>query len=180
MSHYIHGIRLNFRIVEPDDAEYIFNLRRDPNLSVHLSAPPITIEDQKKWIREYKARELAGAEYYYVIERVDSIRCGVVRIYDIQRSQFTWGSWILDHNKPAKAALDSALLLYRIAFQILNLEVATFDVRRTNQRTIDFHRRFGATELHIDELNSYFRYHRTDFSKAESTYVRYLLEHSNS
>ena len=53
-------------------------------------------------------------------------------IYDIEANSFTWGSWILNANEPPKAALESAVLIYEIAFDLLELESVRFDVRRDN------------------------------------------------
>jgi RimJ/RimL family protein N-acetyltransferase len=159
-----HGIR--FRLVRPDDAAYIHGLRVSPDLGRYLSAPARSVEAQKAWILSYMAREAAGEEYYFVIERSDDGRqCGVVRLYDITEDSFTWGSWILDANKPAKAALASALLIYKVAFGALGRKRAVFDVRADNARTVAFHRRFGAVETHSDELNIYFELNAVDFAK---------------
>ena len=87
-----------------------------PADNVHLSKVTGTVGDQRRWIADYKAREAAGREFYYVIARSDGTRCGLVRLYDIGPDRFTWGSWILDHNKPPKAALESAVRIYDIGF----------------------------------------------------------------
>lgn len=160
----LDGIRVSLRLVLLDDASYIHGLRTDPTYNSHLSAVTGTVEDQRSWIEDYKAREATGAEYYFVIERKDGQRCGVVRLYDIMENQFTWGSWILDKNKPSKAALESAVLLYRTGFDILGFRKADFEVRHDNERTIAFHQRFGAKETGRDEINLYFEYSREKFA----------------
>jgi RimJ/RimL family protein N-acetyltransferase len=86
-----------------------------------------------------------------------------VRLYDIEGDRFTWGSWILDANKPPKAALESAVLIYDIGFRAFGKARAVFDVRRDNARTLAFHRRFGATETGTDDQNVYFTYPRDRF-----------------
>ena len=161
----IEGILLRLRLVEPEDAEYIFGLRTDPSYNAHLSKTTGTVEDQKQWIVSYKSREAQGSEFYYIIERIDRQRCGVVRLYDIDYNNgtFTWGSWILDHNKPPKAALESALLSFGVGFELLDLPAAKLDVRRSNTHAEQFYRRFGATETHADEENIYFTLARDTF-----------------
>lgn len=157
-------MRLRLRLVQPEDAEYIHGLRVDPTYNAHLSQVTGTPEDQRRWIEAYRTREAAGQEGYYVIERLyDGRRCGVVRLYDIDGDHFTWGSWILDANKPFKAALESAILIYRIGFETLGLDRAVFDVRKQNSHTSAFHRRFGAQEVGQDDLNIYFEYHRARY-----------------
>lgn len=170
----IDGIQLSLRLVRPEDAGYIHGLRVDPNYNGHLSAVMGTVEDQRQWIEAYKAREAAGTEYYFVIERKDGVRCGVVRLYDIMGDRFTWGSWILDHNKPRKAALESALLIYRYGFKVLGLRKSVFDVRRNNEHTLAFHRRLGAVQTREDDQNIYFEYSSQQFAVDRPTYMAVL------
>jgi RimJ/RimL family protein N-acetyltransferase len=170
----IQGYSLCLRLVTIEDAAYIHGLRIDPAYNTHLSAVTGTVEGQRKWIEDYKSREAAEREYYYVIERSDNIRCGVVRLYNLEADSFTWGSWILDHNKPAKAALESAFLVYKTAFQVLMLNRAVFEVRRENAHTIAFPRRFGATETGADSENLYFEYGRDRFMRDRDGYIEIL------
>ena len=150
------GTRLRFRPVTLDDAAYIQDLRARHGQYLSASAPSVAA--QQAWIERYLTRAEQGQEYYYVIERRDDHEpCGVVRLYEIVDDHFTWGSWILDANKPAKAALDSALLIYAIAFGTLGCNYSVFDVRADNNRTLAFHRRFGAVETGSDAENIYFR-----------------------
>jgi hypothetical protein len=153
----VKGVGLRLRLIEPGDASYVFGLRTDPRYNIHLSPVTGSVDGQRAWIKRYKARETNGSELYYVAERLsDNQRCGVVRLYDIQDDRFTWGSWILDENKPEKAALDCAVLIYDVAFKKLNKKRSLFDVRKDNSHTLAFHRRFGAREIGADELNVYF------------------------
>lgn len=159
----IEGPNLVLRLIRPEDAAYVQALRTDPRYNTHLSPVRGTVEDQRRWIEGYMAREAGLSELYYVIERRDGTRCGLVRLYDITGDSFTWGSWILDGNKPPKAALESATLLYSVAFDGLGLSKATFDVRRDNATTLAFHRRFGATETGETAQDVYFAYPRERF-----------------
>ncbi len=162
----IAGARVDLRPVRVEDAAYIHGLRTDPAYNAHLSPVSGTADDQAAWISSYKEREAAGGEIYFIIERKDGKPCGTVRLYDITADSFTWGSWILDEGKPAKAALDSAMLVYRVAFERLGLERAVFDVRRDNARTLAFHDRFGAMRVGEDDLNIYYTYEKEAFERA--------------
>lgn len=169
------GPKVKLRLIDPDDAGYIHALRTDPAYSTYLSEVTGTAEDQRRWIEGYKSREAEGLEFYYAVERRDDgTRCGVVRLYDIESDNFTWGSWILDANKPPKAALESAVLVYVIGFLRLDLKKATFDVRRENSRTIAFHQRFGAVECMRDTENIYFFYSAVEFQKRLPDYLSSL------
>jgi RimJ/RimL family protein N-acetyltransferase len=174
----IDGIKLSLRLVQPEDAAYIHGLRMDPAYNGHLSLVTGTVEDQRNWIETYKARETAGSEYYFVIERKDGVRCGVVRLYDITGDQFTWGSWILDHNKTSKAALESAVLSFGVGFDTLGLDMANVDVRAKNTHAEAFYRRLGMTEVRRTEQDIFFVYSRAQFTATKDVYLS-ILEQEN-
>ncbi len=171
----ISGSKVTLRLVAEDDAEFIWGLRNDPAYNSHLSTTTGTVDDQRAWILRYKEREAEGTEYYFVIERTDDrTRCGVVRMYEIQNGQFTWGSWILNDNKPHKAALDSAVQIYRYGFEVLGLERSVFDVRKENTHTLRFHDRFGARRTGEDDENIYYEVPRSAF-EAQADHFAALL-----
>jgi RimJ/RimL family protein N-acetyltransferase len=170
----IEGPHLRLRLVRPGDAAYIHGLRTDPAYNAHLSPVTGTVADQRAWIERYKTREAGGAEFYYLIERLDGAPCGVVRLYDITADSFTWGSWILDANKPPRAALESAVLSFGVGFERLGLRLAQLDVRRANARAIAFYRRFGMTGTGQDAENLYFTLHRDDFRRNRDDFMKLL------
>jgi len=172
----IEGPNIALRLIQPSDADYVYCLRLNRDYNEHLSEVHGTAEDQRSWIIRYKAREAALTELYYIVERRDKIPCGTLRLYNISPPSFEWGSWILDANKTRKAALETAVLAYRIAFDALHLEKAVFDVRKGNGKTLAFHRRFGAIETHQDDANIYFTYPRSKFKDA---FHRYRSELEN-
>lgn len=160
----IEGPNLILRLIQPEDAEYVHGLRTDPIYNAHLSFVTGTVADQRRWIEEYKAREAEGREYYYVIERGDNAtRCGVVRLYDVGTDHFTWGSWILDANKPAKAALESAILSFGAGFSLPGMAYALVDVRRANTHATAFYRRFGMEKVGENDQDIFFTYSRETF-----------------
>lgn len=171
----IEGPNLILRLIRPEDAEYVHGLRTDPAYNVHLSAVTGTAEDQRRWIEGYKNREASGREYYYVIERRDDGRCcGLVRLYDIEADHFTWGSWILDRNKPPKAALESAVLSFGAGFSLSGMTHALVDVRRANIHAAAFYRRFGMIEINSDAQDIFFTYPRETFLRDRPTHLAVL------
>ena len=170
----VEGPNLILRLIEPEDAAYVHSLRSNPAYNTHLSTVTGTVEDQRTWIEDYKSCEAQGQEFYYVIERKDGTRCGLVRLYEIEAKSFTWGSWILDENKPRKAALESAILIYEVGFDGLGCDHAVFDVRNDNSHTLAFHRRLGAREIATDELNVYFNYEQRQFDSDRPHYLKLL------
>ena len=172
----VEGPNLTLRLIQPEDAAYVHSLRNNPAYNTHLSTVIGTVDDQRTWIKGYKSHEAHGQEFYYVIERKDGTRCGLVRLYDIEAESFTWGSWILDENKPRKAALESAVLIYQVGFAGLECARAVFDVRNDNIHTLAFHRRFGAHEVASDDLNVYFNYEQSQFAADQTHHLKQLSE----
>lgn len=170
----VEGPNLTLRLIRPEDAGYVHALRTDPTYNRHLSDVRGTAEDQRRWIEGYKAREADLRELYYVIERKDGTRCGLVRLYDIGAGSFTWGSWILDHNKARKAALESAVLSFGVGFDGLGLSMAHVDVRIGNDRAFAFYQRLGMTELRRDDSDIYFTYPRSRFDADRPGYLAIL------
>lgn len=174
----VFGPNLNLRLIQPEDAGYVHALRSDPAYNRHLSEVRGTIDDQCRWIEAYKAREAELRELYYVIERKDGTRCGLVRLYEISADSFTWGSWILDHNKTRKAALESAVLSFGVGFDGLGLSQALVDVRIGNERALAIYQRLGMIELRRDDQDIYFTYPRGQFEADRAGYLALLKEHA--
>jgi RimJ/RimL family protein N-acetyltransferase len=146
------------RLARPSDAEYIHGLRMDPAYNQHLSTAVATVEAQRNFLVRYQESEARGREYYFVIDnKSKQLPCGVVRVYDLRPDSFSWGSWILDHNKPRRAAIESAMFVYDFGYGVLGYQSSHFEVRRGNTPVISFHERFGAVRTSEDELNVYFR-----------------------
>lgn len=173
----VDGVRLRLRLVEPGDAAYVHALRTNPAYNTHLSAVTGTADDQRAWIDSYKEREAAGREFYYVIERLgDGQPCGVVRLYDIETDRFSWGSWILDAKKPAKAALESAVLSFGIGFERLKKRVALIDVRRNNTRALLFYKRFKMRQTGEDARDFYFDYSAEQYAADKIHHLQTIAE----
>ncbi|UOK72798.1 GNAT family N-acetyltransferase [Ancylobacter polymorphus] len=170
----VEGPNLVLRLIRPADADYIFALRTDAAYNRHLSEVRGTAEDQRRWIESYKAREADLRELYYIIERRDGTPCGTVRLYDIRAEEFTWGSWILDHNKTRKAALESVVLSFGIGFERLGRPKALVDVRINNDRAVAIYRRLGMTEVRRDDQDIYLVYARGRFEADRAGYLAIL------
>ncbi len=171
----IDGPSLRLRLIQPDDADYVYALRKDPTYNQYLSKLRGTVDDQRRWIEGCKTREAAGSEFYYVVERRDDgRRCGLVRLYDIGTDHFTWGSWILDHNKPPKAALESAVLSFGAGFDLQGMTHSLVDVRRANAHAEAFYRRFGMVEIDADAQDIFFTYSRETFLRDRPSHLAVL------
>ncbi len=160
---YVFCDTVQLRPVNSDDAGFIIELRTNSELSAYLSATSSDVEAQVRWIESYKQRERDRRELYLIIENRNAERVGVVRMYDIEAETFTWGSWILGPAKSKTAAIESALSIYEIGFKHFGCQRAAFSVRRENEHTIAFHRRFGAEETSRDDADAFFEVTRLRF-----------------
>jgi RimJ/RimL family protein N-acetyltransferase len=153
------------RTIEISDAEFILDLRTNQELSKHLSQVNGSIENQIKFIENYKIRENAKLEYYFIIE-YNNKPVGTVRLYNInyEKSTFTWGSWIVQRGNPGEVALSSAYMTYYFGFNKLGLQKAEIDVRKENKSVYKFHKTY-CDFLYEDELNYYLEFKKEDFGR---------------
>ncbi|KJV41245.1 GNAT family N-acetyltransferase [Acinetobacter brisouii] len=168
---------IHFRLVNEDDAEFICNLRNTPELNKHISKSTAIVDDQIRWIENYKKRENEIQEFYFIIERNDNNeRIGTIRIYDFRDKikSFCWGSWILNSNKTRYAAIESALLIYRIAFDELGFEQSHFDVRKDNLSVHKFHMKLGAIHISENDLDNFYIYPKSKYLEALQRYKNFL------
>ncbi len=171
MKPYVRGKSIFFREVAIDDAEFIIGLRTDQEKSKHLSVTSNDVEKQRNFIYNYLSGQI---DYYFMISDWSKNKLGTIRIYDIQKDSFCWGSWILSKDAPPNAAIESALLIYDFAFFSLHYKKSHFDVRKENLRVVEFHKRFGASIVGEDDLNFYFQYDRDAYISMRQKYRRFL------
>lgn len=171
MKPYVRGKSIFFREVAIDDAEFIIGLRTDLEKSKHLSVTSDDIYKQRNFISGYLNGQV---DYYFIISDWNKKSLGTIRIYDIQEDSFCWGSWILSKDAPSNAAIESALLIYDFAFFSLHYPKSHFDVRKENQRVVEFHKRFGASIVSEDDLNFYFQYDRDAYISVRHKYRRFF------
>ena len=115
----MEGYAFRLRPITDNEAAFVVELRSNPELNRFLHAISNRIEDQLAWLARYYERE---GDYYFVIERrMNGMPEGVIALYniDLATSSGEWGRWIL---RPGSlAAVESAYLIYRIAFELLEL-----------------------------------------------------------
>lgn len=165
---------VKIRLIKEDDAEFVLSLRLDNKYNKHLSEVSGNVSEQIEWIRNYKADEAQGLQYYFIIETLEGIPCGTVRVYDFRTDSFCWGSWILNERKTKYAALESAFLVYKFGFQELGFDKSHFDVRKGNTRVIDFHKKFGAVKTAEDSDNYYFEISQHSVEKMQKKFSKII------
>lgn len=166
----IQGNRLVFRNALVSDAEFILGLRTDPVKARHLSATDPSLEQQRAWLKAYS--ETKG-QAYFVIENLEGLPVGTLRLYDAQGHSFCWGSWIKTDSAPPCFAMESALIVYAFAAN-LGFTKAHFDVRSNNKNVCAFHERLGAKLIRESSSDRYYEMDEHACSDLLEKYVRFL------
>ena len=170
----ISGKNINLRVVDTEDALFIFTMRQNQDKTKYLSKVTGTVDDQKAWIEQYKQREKDRKEFYFVIESKDGEKLGLVRMYDFKDDSFCWGSWLIKEDAPKSTAIESALQIYEFGFYGLGFAKSHFDVRKGNDKVIAFHQRFGAKIVSEDKLDYFFNFEKSEYEITKEKYKRYL------
>lgn len=158
----IKGKNISLRSVEISDAEFILPLRLDPIISKHLNKVSNDIELQRDWIRQQIDRE---NDYYFIIIDKNGHSIGTVGLYDIKKElkTFNWGRWIVIKNAPMYTAIETTLLIYYYAFEVLKLEKALSEVKTQNVNVVNFHLSYGAIIYKLDHDSIYYHFSNSQF-----------------
>jgi len=161
---------LYLRLVEENDAEFIFFLRTHPEKSRYLCAVSSDVHAQKEWITQYKKRENQGQEYYFVACLNNNEKAGVIRIYDLQKDSFCWGSWVSAPDAPKGTGLKMLFMAYDFGFYHLGYPKSHFDVLKDNEKSVRFHKQFGAKVINEDATKLYFSVDKNEYEQGRSKY----------
>ena len=121
-NYQIEKYGLKARFVTENDADFIVKLRIQPHLARFISHTDNNVEKQKEWIRNYKERERQGKDYYFIYY-YDEKPVGLNRLYNIDDTSFTFGSWVFLPEAPFMCSAASAIIAREIAFDILGLKI---------------------------------------------------------
>ncbi|NWJ51741.1 MAG: GNAT family N-acetyltransferase [Bacteroidetes bacterium] len=143
------------RLIEEEDADFIITLRNNPKLNRHLNFTSSKVEDQIKWIKEYKLKEKNKEEFYFTILE-NGFKKGLYRLYKINKVSFTIGSWIFDtcDNKNLPIMVD--LIMADLGFYGLHKNILLFDIRKDNKKVIHYHSLKSPLQYFEDHLNNYY------------------------
>lgn len=133
----VEGLGFRLRPVTDADAALLLALRSDPELGRFLHPTPPALDSQLSWLSTYYERP---GDYYFVVERrVDGHAEGVIALYDLGDvpSAAEWGRWIL--RRESLAAIESAALIYRCAFEHFGLGEVYCRTVAENVRVVGFH-----------------------------------------
>lgn len=144
-----HGEKygISYRLVNENDAEYIFKLRSNPELSKYISSIHGGVQDQVEWIRKYKKREEEGTDYYFIFYK-EKRPVGLYRMYNIHGDVFTTGSWVFEKDAPGECSVLAVIIINELAFEELGMKLNDgFDAAHVdNKSVVRFNRMLGMKE----------------------------------
>lgn len=161
-----YGIIL--RLVDEEDAAFIFELRNNSGLNQFISYTSPNLTDQIKWINDYKIREKAGREFYFIAQDQAGTKYGTIRLYNLDEMSFEIGSWLFHSNSPIGMAVKTHFIGFETGFEILKAEYCRFEIRKKNTGVLRYMKDFETTLIREDDLNFYYTLTRESFYKRRS------------
>lgn len=138
IDYKLEGKYVNLRSVTEDDAEFILEVRNNPQISKYLPPLNVTVEQQSQWITKQRADK---DSYYFILETPDLTPIGTLSVYDI----------VDDHGEGGRscsigepfANIEASVLLNDFTFNTLNLSYATIWVYEGNKSVLALNEAFG-------------------------------------
>jgi len=148
MQHEIHeeGFGVRLRPVTIDDAPFIVWLRNLPHVKGKVGDTALDVADQRRWLEQYFQR---AGDYYFIIETSGRKAIGAYGLYEISGGTAESGRWIIRPEVPA--AIPSALLAFRLAFERLRLTNIRAKTVDTNQTVLSLNKRFGFRQTGVEK-----------------------------
>lgn len=134
----IKGHFVTLRSITLDDAEFSYNLRKDPRFISIMGQAAATLEDQKKFI-ERQMKE--PGDYYFVVFNNDGERIGLIGVYSIEGSVGETGREIID-GAPYET-MDAEILLCDFCINVLHLKTKVGVIYKSNKKQIELQKKLG-------------------------------------
>lgn len=162
------------RYVEKSDSKFVLDLRTDTKLGRNISFTSPNIDDQINWIEEYKKREAAEKEFYFVFEDLSHKPWGTVRLYNIVDDSFTVGSWLCLPGNKENIAIKAWIYTVEFGFRRFGHSKCLFDIRKQNRAVLYFAYLFHPSLIYEDEANYYFSLSKKDFNNYSQKVIKTL------
>jgi hypothetical protein len=167
INNEILGKFMRCRPVLISDAEFIVKLRTDPHRSKHISKTASSITKQQEWISAYLDRWHRKEEFYFIVQDLQGLNCGTLRIYNILENECTAGSWVMQLGTSPAVSLESYLAGLFFPICVLIKPIVHIDVRASNKRVWSWHESCGAVFTHEDSENRYYYYNKESYETAK-------------
>ncbi len=164
-NQIVLGKNINLRVANELDAEFILQLRLDPNLNKFIGKTDPDIENQKNWIKSSFENE---NDFHFIIEDKNGNPYGTIALYNIdyEKGQAEWGRWIIKPNSEPFFSIESNGLAFYVAFRKLGLNKLIGGANIENKKVVNFHKMY-VTVSSIDEQHIWFYVN-------ESNYLKYM------
>ncbi|WP_165157667.1 hypothetical protein [Parabacteroides sp. ZJ-118] len=170
-TFYRYGI--DVRLANEDDSEFLLSLRTNEKLSRFIHPTDNDLEKQRKWMRDYKKREVEGLDYYFIYS-FENIPFAANRIYDINETCATGGSWVCKPGTEAECSVSSLLIMRDVMFEILGLDYDKFDVRKGNKQVQKIHKMMGAEKVGETDLDYLYSLFKEDYFVRRNSIIELL------
>ena len=161
-QYALDGLGYRLRPICMSDAQFIIDVRLEDierNRFIHPISNDISL--QEKWLRQYFERD---GDYYFVVEnRVSGQKEGLISFYDENNGKAEYGRWVMKKN--SLAAIESILLLYRIAFEQAGLSELYCRTILDNTTVVSLHNSIGEKTRRI--LNGIFELNGNTYDAVE-------------
>jgi RimJ/RimL family protein N-acetyltransferase len=134
----IHGMFVDLRSITLDDAEFSYNLRKDPRFVNIMGQPAATLEDQKNFINQQMKRP---GDYYFVVRNHDGERIGLIGVYDVHDESCEVGREI-NVGAPYET-LEAQILINDFVLDVLKLKYKRSVVYKHNKKQLELQRQKG-------------------------------------
>lgn len=149
-----YGLKIS--LIEESDAKFICDIRNNYKARL-LNGSTIKLDDQIKWIKEYKHREKDELEFYFIFWD-NKERIGTIRFIKMDEITFESGSWLFVDNIPFSVTIKAELFCKDVAFEYYNFKNCFFYMNKKNRQVINYHQMF-----------------KPDLIKEENEHVFYML-----
>ena len=147
---YLIGQRVRLRLAQTSDAAFIWQLRHIAHKATFLNTSTDTIAAQADWLEKSQADT---NQIYFIIEDLKTPKPqGTIRIYDAistPKPSISIGSWVMQDGTPPKSSLEALNLVVQYILY-LGFEDCHFGVQADNHSVLNFHRKLGAQQAHLE------------------------------
>lgn len=164
---------LNVRLVNESDAEFILKLRTNAKLSRHIHSTDNDLDQQIRWIKEYKKREEVGREYYFIYLKGEN-PIGVSRISNIYEYFGLGGSWLCSPDNDPIDSMKTPFLANDICFDEIGLDYIVLDVRKANTHVWKFHEKCGAIRIGESDIDYYYYLYKDNYKRKRDKILKLL------
>ena len=138
IDYKLEGKYVNLRSVIEDDAEFILQIRNNPQISKFLPPLNVTAEQQRQWISKQRSDK---DSYYFLLETPEGNQIGTLSVYNIEGKIAETGRYCSIGTPYAN--IEACVLLYDFIFNILKLDSIHIWVFEENKPVLQINHGLG-------------------------------------